>query len=178
MSRLLILTRSNLVTGFHLAGVEAFAAEDVESAQELINGWLEDSEEGLLALDEGLLTHMEPGFVKRLGAAPHLPYLAIPGTGEQGPEFSRRHRIADMIRRAIGFHITFKGEVGANGWFQVVTTSQYTYNIGTLPAMNGNKLSFAVRVVAKLPNTITVVNNLIEIGGNETSQHTNKNTLF
>jgi len=27
-----------------------------------------------------------------------------------GPEASRRHRIAEMIRRAIGFHITFKGE--------------------------------------------------------------------
>lgn len=110
MSRLLILTRPNLVAGFHLAGVDAFAAEDAESAQELISGWLEDGEEGLLAIDEGLLAHMEPGFIKRLGAAPHLPYLAIPGTGKIGAEVSRRHRIADMIRRAIGFHITFKGE--------------------------------------------------------------------
>jgi vacuolar-type H+-ATPase subunit F/Vma7 len=109
VSRLLILTRPNLVVGFHLAGVDAFAGEDVESAQELISGWLEDGEDGLLAIDEGLLAHMEPAFIKRLGAAPHLPYLAIPGTGEIGPEISRRHRIAEMIRRAIGFHITFKG---------------------------------------------------------------------
>jgi hypothetical protein len=27
-----------------------------------------------------------------------------------GPEVSQRHRITTMIRRAIGFHITFKGE--------------------------------------------------------------------
>jgi vacuolar-type H+-ATPase subunit F/Vma7 len=110
MSRLLILTRPNLVAGFRLAGVDAFAAEDTESAQELISGWLENGEQGLLAIDEGLLAHMEPNFIKRLGDAPHLPHLAIPGTGEMRPEISRQHRIAAMIRRAVGFHITFKGE--------------------------------------------------------------------
>jgi vacuolar-type H+-ATPase subunit F/Vma7 len=112
MSRLLILTRPNLAAGFQLAGVDAFAAEDVERAQELIDGWIEEREEGLLARDEGLLACMEPAFLKRLQAAPHLPYLAIPGAGKIGTEVSRRHRIADMIRRAIGFHITFKGEEG------------------------------------------------------------------
>jgi vacuolar-type H+-ATPase subunit F/Vma7 len=110
MSRLLILTRPNLVAGFHLAGVDAFAAPDAESAQELIKSWLDEGEEGLLAIDEGLLAYMEPAIMKRLDADPRLPYLTIPGTGQTGPEISRRHRIADMIRRAIGFHITFKGE--------------------------------------------------------------------
>lgn len=113
MSRLFVLTRPNLVAGFHLAGVDAFAVEDAERAQELIGGWLKDGEEGLLAIDEGLLPQMEPGFVKRLGAAPHLPYLPIPGTGEMGREISPRHRIADLIRRAIGFHITFKRKEAA-----------------------------------------------------------------
>jgi vacuolar-type H+-ATPase subunit F/Vma7 len=36
MSSLLVVTRPALVTGFHLAGVEAFGVDDVESAQELI----------------------------------------------------------------------------------------------------------------------------------------------
>jgi vacuolar-type H+-ATPase subunit F/Vma7 len=110
MSRLLVLTRPTLVHGFHLAGVDAYAAEDAEAAQELIEGWLESSEEGLLAIDENLLSRIEPGLRMRLGAAAHLPHLAIPSTGESGPGVSRRRRIADTIRRAIGFHITFKGE--------------------------------------------------------------------
>jgi vacuolar-type H+-ATPase subunit F/Vma7 len=110
MSRLLVLTHPTQVHGFHLAGVDAYAAEDAEAAQELIEGWLESSEEGLLAIDEDLLSHMEPAFKIRLGAAAHLPHLAIPSTGESGPDVSRRRRIADTIRRAIGFHITFKGE--------------------------------------------------------------------
>ncbi len=110
MSRLLVVTRPELVTGFRLAGVDAYAAQDVETAQELIEAWLAADEETLLAIDDGLLGKMEPSFLKRLDAAEKVPYLAIPGGKPLGPEASRRHHIAEMIRRAIGFHITFKGE--------------------------------------------------------------------
>jgi vacuolar-type H+-ATPase subunit F/Vma7 len=112
MSRLLVVTRPALVPGFRLAGVDAYGAEDVETAQELIDGWLKTGETGLLAIDDGLMEHMAPPFVKRLEASEKLPYLTIPGGGPLGPGVSRRHRIAEMIRRAIGFHITFKGEDG------------------------------------------------------------------
>jgi vacuolar-type H+-ATPase subunit F/Vma7 len=110
MSRLFVVTRPALVPGFQLAGVDAYGAEDVESAQELIEGWLVAGEIGLLAIDDGLLERMEPAFVRRLVAYERLPFLAIPGGRPLGPEASRKHRIAEMIRRAIGFHITFKGE--------------------------------------------------------------------
>lgn len=108
MSRLLVVTRPALVSGFRLAGVDAYGAEDVETAQELIEGWLNTGEAGLLAIDDGLLEHMNPSFVKQLEASEKLPYITIPGGGPLGPEVSRRHRISEMIRRAIGFHITFK----------------------------------------------------------------------
>lgn len=108
MSRLLIVTRPALATGFQLAGVDAYGVEDVESAQELISGWLDAGDTGLLALDDGILARMEPTFIERLNAA-SLPYLAIPGGELLGPEASRQYRIAEMIRRAIGVHIAFRG---------------------------------------------------------------------
>jgi vacuolar-type H+-ATPase subunit F/Vma7 len=110
MGRLLVLTRPDQVTGFRLAGVDAYAAEDVEAAQELVDSWLAAGEEGLLAIDDGIWERMEPALVKRLAAAEKLPFLVIPGGESLGPEASRKYRIAEMIRRAIGFHITFKGE--------------------------------------------------------------------
>jgi len=110
MSQLFIVTRPSLVNGFHLAGVDAYGVEDIESAQELIDKWLNAGEVGLLAIDDGLLAHMEAAFLRRLNEYEHLPYLAIPGGQPLGPEASRRHRIAALIRRAIGFHITFKGD--------------------------------------------------------------------
>ncbi len=110
MSRLLVITRPALVAGFQIAGVETFGAADVESAQEMIDKWLQDSEVNLLAIDEDLLSHMDPAFLKRLRSSERLPFLAIPGGQAVGPDISRKHRIAQIIRQAIGFHITFKGE--------------------------------------------------------------------
>jgi vacuolar-type H+-ATPase subunit F/Vma7 len=110
MGRLLVLTRPDQVIGFHLAGVDAYAAEDIESAQEMIESWIAAGEEGLLAIDDGLLERMDPAFIKRMSSLERLPFLVIPGGESLGPEASRKYRIAEMIRRAIGVHITFKGE--------------------------------------------------------------------
>ena len=112
MSRLLVVTRPSLVPGFQLAGVNAYGVEDIETAQELIDSWLESGEVGLLAIDDGLLEQMSPSFINRLESALQVPYLSIPGGGSLGQEGSRRMRIAQTIRQAIGFHITFRGEEG------------------------------------------------------------------
>lgn len=110
MSQLFVVTRPALVPGFQLAGVEAHGVEEVETAQELIEKWMTAGEVGLLAIDDGLLAHMDTAFLKRLATCEHLPYLAIPGGQPLGVEASHRHRITALIRQAIGFHITFKGE--------------------------------------------------------------------
>ena len=110
MSRLLVLTRPALVKGFQLSGVEAYGAEDVEAAQAMIANWMQSEEVNLLALDDGLYERMDPGFLNRLEAAQNLPFLTIPGGKPLGAEAARKFRIAQMVRRAIGFHITFKGE--------------------------------------------------------------------
>jgi vacuolar-type H+-ATPase subunit F/Vma7 len=110
MSRLLVITRPNLVNGFHLAGVEAFPAEDVEAAEELIESFVQKGEAGLIAIDDGFLDEINPQVMKRLEESEQLSYLAIPGGEPLAPESSRRQRLAQQIRRAIGFHITFKGE--------------------------------------------------------------------
>ncbi len=110
MSRLLVVTRPSLLPGFHLAGVEAFAAEDAVEAQSIIAKWLEPGETGLIAIDDGLLAGFDPAFRRKLEGADHLPHLAIPGGGPLEIALSGRRRIAEIIRKAIGFHITFQGE--------------------------------------------------------------------
>lgn len=109
MSRLLVITQPALVPGFQLAGVDAFGAPDVETAEELIQEWLAQGERGLLAIDEEILRSMDAQVVARLDAAEQLPYLAIPGGGSSDQPVTRQQRLATMLRRAIGFHITFKG---------------------------------------------------------------------
>jgi vacuolar-type H+-ATPase subunit F/Vma7 len=115
MSRLLVVTRPELAPGFHLAGVNAYGVADVESAQELIGRWLSTGEAGLLAIDDGLLGLMDPAFLRRLEQADRLPHLPIPGGKPLGEQGSHRQRIAAMLRMAVGFHITFKGEEAVPG---------------------------------------------------------------
>jgi len=109
MSQLLILTRPSLVHGFHLAGVDAYGADTVESAQEQINRWIHAGESGLIAIDDYLFELLERKTIQDLESTENLPYLLIPGGQPMGPETSRRRMVAETIRRAIGFHITFKG---------------------------------------------------------------------
>jgi len=101
MSRLIVLTRPELLAGFQLAGVDVYSAEDVEGAQELVEQWLKAGEAGLLAIDDGLLERMEPALIHRLDAPGQLPYLPIPGGQPLGPEASRKHRIAELISPTI-----------------------------------------------------------------------------
>lgn len=110
MSRLVVLTRPSLVPGFQLAGVEVYGAEDIETAQELVTTWLDSGETYLMAIDDGLFERLDPAVVKNLTASQNLLYIVIPGGQPLGREATRRYRIAQTIRRAIGFHITFKGE--------------------------------------------------------------------
>jgi vacuolar-type H+-ATPase subunit F/Vma7 len=110
MSRFLVITRPELLAGFHLAGVDAYSAVDVETAQELIESWWKAGEVGLLAIDDGLLEQMEATFLRQMEANEKLFFVVSPGGGLLGPESTRKYRIAEMIRRAIGFHIVFKGE--------------------------------------------------------------------
>lgn len=110
MGRLIIVTRASLAPGFQLASVEAFPVQDVDEAQRMVTGWLEAGESGLLAVDDGLLADFDPALRRRLESADRLPSIAIPGGGPLEPGTSPRRQITEMLRRAIGFHITFSGE--------------------------------------------------------------------
>jgi vacuolar-type H+-ATPase subunit F/Vma7 len=110
LSRLIVITRPTLLNGFLLAGVEAHAPDDVETAQELIDGFLASGEVELLAIDDGLMNSMDANFLQRLRSAENIYIIAIPGGEPLGPEATRRYRIAEIARRAIGFSAMFREE--------------------------------------------------------------------
>lgn len=108
MSRLFILTRPQLARGFQLAGVDTCGAEDIESAEAFVHNLLNQGESGLLAIDDGLFAQMDTALIKRLGQSETLYHIVIPGGEALGKEYSREYRIAELIRRTIGVHISFR----------------------------------------------------------------------
>jgi len=110
MSRLMVIVRPELVSGFQLAGVSVYSARTVDTAQELVRNWLDTGETGLVAIDDGFLKYMDNSLLRQLEVSEKLLYLAIPGGQALGPQVSTRDRIAALIRHAIGVYITFKSE--------------------------------------------------------------------
>lgn len=107
MSELFVVIRPELLYGFQLAGVQTYAADDVETAEELIQNWLDEGQGGLVAIDDGLLSRMRSKLLNRLRRSNTLFHIAIPGGEPLGEEYTRKHRLAEMIRQSVGFHITF-----------------------------------------------------------------------
>jgi len=110
VSRLWVIVRHSLETGFQLAGVETYGAEDVETAEELINAWLDEGETGLLAIEDNLMANMDRAIIRRLDASGNQFNVTIPGDGSEGQAVTRSARIASMIRRSVGVRITFRHE--------------------------------------------------------------------
>lgn len=109
MSRFVVIAQSSIADGFRLASVETFGVEDVESAEELIAGFIREDERMLVAIEDGLLMELDPSVINRMEGSEKLLYIAIPGAVGTGLRLRREQRIAQMIRRAVGYHITFEG---------------------------------------------------------------------
>lgn len=110
MGRLLVITRPQLQPGYQLAGVQAYAAAGSDEAAELIGRFLDDGEVGLLAVEEELLAGLPPELRQRMNAAAALPYLALPGGEPASTAVSAQHFVSEMIRRTVGFQLTFGGD--------------------------------------------------------------------
>ncbi len=110
MNKMIVITKSDQVDGFRLAGVDAIGVDDIESVEGLINTWLKDKEQVLLALDDGLFSMLDKDLVKKVYASDELMLVTIPDRVMTGGENMRRNQIYEMIRHATGVQIRFKGE--------------------------------------------------------------------
>jgi V/A-type H+-transporting ATPase subunit F len=110
MNRLMVITTPDLAPGFQLAGVETFAVENAENAEAVLRELLVRDEASLIVVRQDLLQAMPHRLQRQLEASYRPLVMAIPGGTPTGPTEERRHYIAELIRRAIGFQITFGAE--------------------------------------------------------------------
>lgn len=110
MNKLVVVTKSDQVNGFRLAGINAIGVDDIDTVYHLIDSWLNKNEKILLALDDDLFSDLDERLVDRIYANEDILLVTIPSGPVSGAETSRRKRIYDMIRHATGVQIKFKGE--------------------------------------------------------------------
>ena len=110
MNKMVVLTKTDQVDGFRLAGVDAIGVDDAEAVENLIDTWLKKKEEILLALDDGLFSLLSSDLIKKIYDSDEMLLVTIPDKVVSGGERTRKKHIYEMIRHATGVQIRFKGE--------------------------------------------------------------------
>ena len=112
MSRLVVLADQETALGMQLTGVEVISADDYESARAQLLEFLDDATVGLIAVSATLMDQLDPAARHRVEMRYKPVVVALPARGTIMGFPDRRAYLAALIRRAIGFQITFPGEEG------------------------------------------------------------------
>lgn len=112
MGRLIVITTPDVAPGFQLAGVETFAVESPAEAQALVQEFLAQGEGNLVVVRQDLLAAAPPRLQQQIATSYRPIVMPIPGGSPTVAAESRQVYIAELIRRAVGFHITFGAEQG------------------------------------------------------------------
>ena len=103
----MVITTPDLAPGFQLAGVETFAVENANQAETVLRELLTEGEASLIVVRQGLLEAMDSRLQRQVRYSYRPVVIAIPGSVPTTPGRRRHHYISELIRRAIGFRITF-----------------------------------------------------------------------
>lgn len=115
MARLVVIADPEAALGFELTGVEVIRAEDLEGAESQLSQLVSDPNVGLLAVSSSLFEALDDATRRRLESSYKPVVVSLPTGGPVMGFPSRREYLAELIRRAIGFQITFPGDGQAAG---------------------------------------------------------------
>ena len=105
--RLVIITDTLRAYGFRLAGVETIAVEAAQSAEEQLSKLMCRGDVGIVGMNENYMADLDPAIRRKLDQANAPLLIAIPpGTLETARELQAK-RVAESIRRIIGWRINF-----------------------------------------------------------------------
>ncbi|MBI5287290.1 MAG: ATPase [Deltaproteobacteria bacterium] len=107
-SKPLIITYPEVSPGFRLSGIEVKEFKEGDDITPFIISLLEKGEYGLLAVEEGLLSRVPDGVMKRIRRAgiPVIVPINTPRAWRGGEEVESY--IIRLIRRAIGYQVRIK----------------------------------------------------------------------
>ena|SRR6266540_3964587 len=106
MGRLVVVTTPELAPGFRLAGVATEVVTSPAAAARVVADLVAAPETSVVAVHEPFLAAFDPEVREPLTMSLHPIVVALPaGTPAEGE--SRQERLAELLRRAVGYRITF-----------------------------------------------------------------------
>jgi len=110
----MVITTPDLAPGFQLAGVETFPVEEPDQAEAVLSKLLTGHEASLIVIRRGLVQAMSPRLRRQIESSYRPVVMEIPGSMPTLSGGDRRRQITELIRRAIGFQITFGTDTPAS----------------------------------------------------------------
>ena len=108
MAKLSVITDPILASGFRLAGVEVHSVSSAAEARGVLRMLMSEGEAGVIAINANYLSALDPLVRRRIDESYKPVVVALPTGVAVPPQERRRERITELIRRAIGFRITFR----------------------------------------------------------------------
>lgn len=106
----MVITSPDLAPGFQLAGVETFAVDGVDEAAAALRRLLAEDEAGLIVIRRAWVDRLDTQLQHLIETSYRPVVMAIPDGKPVTGTAGARHDLAEFIRRAIGFQITFGAE--------------------------------------------------------------------
>jgi len=107
-ARLRIVTPSELAAGFQMGGASVHVADDAAAAAETVNSLIAEGEGGVIAVYEPWFTTFDRADRERLEDLVSPVVVAVPSGLVAEGGVARRARLAELLQRAVGYHITFE----------------------------------------------------------------------
>lgn len=107
---LVVVTTSRLAAGFRLAGARVIEVDEAGSASAALHDLIDEGERGVIAVHAPFFDGLSGPFRARLEASVRPVVLPIPEGLEGRRPADRRARFAELLKRAVGYHLVFGGE--------------------------------------------------------------------
>ena len=110
MARLIVVTTPALTPGFRLAGVTTRTAGSAREASAIVRELVEGGEQGVIGVHGPFLADMDRDLRRQLEQMVNPVVVAMPPGLLAAQPGQRRAQIAAMLRRIVGYHISFPGD--------------------------------------------------------------------
>lgn len=110
VARLRVVAPPELVAGFQAGGAIVHAPDDPADAAEIVHALIDEGERGVIAVYEPWFDSFDRSDRERLEESVSPVVVAVPSGLVAEGGAAQRARLASLLRRAVGYHITFEEE--------------------------------------------------------------------
>lgn len=107
-ARLRIVAPPELAAGFQLGGATVHAVDSADQAADTVDALVAEGERGVIGVYEPWLEEFDPARRDQLEASAAPVVVAVPSGLLTETGAARRARLAGLLQRAVGYHITFE----------------------------------------------------------------------